>query len=72
MQYIVPILGGLTSGYGYRNPWSILYKTYDLLPENRDFLDMIERTLGQAKLEELAFGSLIVAVSENRRKNRST
>ncbi len=66
MRHIVPILGGLAAGYGYRNPWSLLYRTYDLLPVNLRLQEMMERTLGHAKLEELAFGGLIIALAEKR------
>lgn len=65
MRYIVPILGGIISGHSHRNPWSLLYKTYDLLPVNRYLLRMMRRTLGQAEMEELAFGGLIVATGRN-------
>ena len=68
MRHIVPILGGLAAGYGYRNPWSLLYRTYDLLPVNLGLQEMMERTLGHAKLEELAFGGLIVALAEKKGK----
>jgi demethylmenaquinone methyltransferase/2-methoxy-6-polyprenyl-1,4-benzoquinol methylase len=64
MRFIVPILGGLVTGYGYKNPWSILYKTYVLLPSNKKLLDMMSQTLGHSELDELAMGGLIVAMAE--------
>lgn len=63
MRYGVPILGGLAGGYGYRNPWSLLYKTYALLPTNEDLLDTLRTMFGSARLEEHAFGGLIVAIA---------
>lgn len=64
MRYGAPILGGLAAGYGYRNPWSILYKTYALLPVNEDLLDRLRTTFGSARLLELAFGGLVVAIAD--------
>ena len=72
MRYIVPILGGLATGYGYRNPWSILHKTYELLPVNRDLRGMMERILGTAQLEELAFGGLIIVIAVKRPEGSAT
>ena len=64
MRYGVPILGGLAGGYGYRNPWALLYKTYELLPTNDELLDTLKAVFGAAQLEERAFGGLIVAIAE--------
>jgi demethylmenaquinone methyltransferase/2-methoxy-6-polyprenyl-1,4-benzoquinol methylase len=64
MRYVVPVIGGLVTGRGYRNPWSLLYKTYRLLPANNGLLTMLTRIVGQAELEELALGGLVVAVAE--------
>ena len=63
MRHVVPILGGLFGGYGYRNPWSLLYRTYELLPVNEALLDMLRALFGAAVLEEHAFGGLIVALA---------
>jgi len=51
------------AGYGYRNPWSLLYKTYLSLPVNRDYERMITDIIGNADLDELALGGLIVATA---------
>lgn len=64
MRYGVPVLGGLAGGYGYRNPWRALYKTYALLPRNGELLDTLRAEFGSARLEEHAFGGLIVAIAE--------
>lgn len=64
MRHIVPILGGLAGGYGYRNPWSLLYRTYALLPTNDELLYALRTVFGSARLEEHAFGGLIVAIAE--------
>ncbi|RLI08987.1 hypothetical protein DRO42_05335 [Candidatus Bathyarchaeota archaeon] len=64
MRYGVPILAGLATGYGYRNPWSTLYKTYALLPTNRELLEALRSAFGSARLEERAFGGLVVAVAD--------
>jgi demethylmenaquinone methyltransferase/2-methoxy-6-polyprenyl-1,4-benzoquinol methylase len=63
MRYIVPLLGGLMTHHGYRNPWSLLYKTYELLPVNGELEKLIVRVLGHAEVEERAFGCLIVATA---------
>jgi len=64
MRYGVPLLGGLAGGYGYRNPWRLLYKTYELLPPNGELLDTLRTIFGSAKLEEQALGGLIVAIAD--------
>lgn len=64
MRYGVAILGGLAGGYGYRNPWSLLYKTFAQLPTNEDLLDTLKIMFGSARLEEHAFGGLVVAVAD--------
>ena len=63
MRYIVPAIGGIMAGYGYRNPWSLLYKTYLSLPVNRDYERMMTDIIGTADLDELALGGLIVATA---------
>lgn len=64
MRYGVPILSGLAAGYGYRNPWSILYETYALLPTNEHLLEALKSVFGSAWLEEHALGGLIVAIAD--------
>ena len=64
MRFIVPIIGGLATHYGYRNPWRLLYKTYELLPMNRELERMMRSTLGYSELEERVFGGLMVATAE--------
>jgi demethylmenaquinone methyltransferase/2-methoxy-6-polyprenyl-1,4-benzoquinol methylase len=66
MRYVVPILGGLSGGYGYRNPWSILYKTYEVLPVNEVLQTTLRALFGSAFLEEHAFGGLVIALAQNR------
>ena len=62
MQFIVPIMGGLTAGYGYRNPWSMLYKTYDLLPSNNALKGLLYRQWEKVEMHESMFGAIVVAV----------
>lgn len=64
IRHIVPILAGLTAGYGYKNPWSLLFKTYDHLPDNKILLEMLRHTIGLASLREFIFGGLIIAFAE--------
>ena len=63
MRYVVPLLGGLLTRYGYRNPWSVLYKTYEALPVNGELKSLMMRVLGHTELEERAFGGLVVATA---------
>jgi len=64
MRHIVPIIAGLATKYGHRNPWSILYQTYELLPPNKDLQHLIETKIGPTETFELALGGLIVASTE--------
>ncbi|MCW4048720.1 MAG: class I SAM-dependent methyltransferase, partial [Candidatus Bathyarchaeota archaeon] len=52
MRYVVPVMGGLTAGYGYRNPWSVLYKTFELLPSNGMLKALLSRHLMGVVMEE--------------------
>jgi demethylmenaquinone methyltransferase/2-methoxy-6-polyprenyl-1,4-benzoquinol methylase len=61
MKHIVPIIAGLTTKYGHRNPWSILYKTYELLPPNKDIKRLIENNVGPTETIKPSLGGLIVA-----------
>jgi demethylmenaquinone methyltransferase/2-methoxy-6-polyprenyl-1,4-benzoquinol methylase len=61
MRYIVPIIAGLATQQGHRNPWSILYKTYQLLPPNKNLKHLIENTIGPAEITEPSLGGLIIA-----------
>lgn len=64
MRYGVPILGGLACGYGYRNPWSLLYKTYMLLPTNDEILEILRGVFVSASLKEYVYGGLIVSIAD--------
>lgn len=66
MRLVVPVLGGLIAGYGIRNPWGVLWKTFKLLPENRDFSNMIRDIFGNVSFTELAFDSMIIALAIRR------
>ena len=59
IRVLVPIIGGILTGRGYRNPWSLLYKTYDRLPRNHVLLHHIIGAFGDATLTEYSFGGLI-------------
>jgi len=63
IRFIVPAIGGAIAGYGYRNPWSLLHRTYLSLPVNRDYEGMMADIIGGADLDELALGGLIVATA---------
>jgi demethylmenaquinone methyltransferase/2-methoxy-6-polyprenyl-1,4-benzoquinol methylase len=59
IKYLVPIISGLFTDYGYRNPWSLLYKTFDLLPSNKNMSKMLSRFFIKINREEFFFGALI-------------
>ena len=63
VRFVVPLLGGLLSRHGIRNPWGLLYKTYELLPVNGELESLMGRVLGRAEVEERAFGGLVVATA---------
>jgi ubiquinone/menaquinone biosynthesis C-methylase UbiE len=64
MQYLVPILGGLVAGYGHRNPWSILYKTFKLLPTNGELTEMIESIFKYVSIDERAMGAMVIGLAQ--------
>jgi len=66
MRHIVSIIAGLATEHGHRNPWSILYQTYELLPPNKNLQHLIEKKIGPAETTELALGGLIVASADKR------
>ena len=59
MRYFVPIMGGLTAGYGYRNPWSKLYNTFEKLPPNKSLTAIVETHLADVGLVEKILGALV-------------
>jgi demethylmenaquinone methyltransferase/2-methoxy-6-polyprenyl-1,4-benzoquinol methylase len=60
MRFFVPVMAGLTAGYGYRNPWSKLYDTYERLPPNNELLAIIENHLVEVYTVEKIFGALVI------------
>jgi demethylmenaquinone methyltransferase/2-methoxy-6-polyprenyl-1,4-benzoquinol methylase len=60
MKYLVPVMGGLTAGYGYRNPWSELYDTFEKLPPNKKLTAIIEDRLVDVNRVERMLGALVI------------
>ncbi|MFC1804184.1 class I SAM-dependent methyltransferase [Thermoproteota archaeon] len=60
MKYIVPLIGGLTTGYGYRNPWSTLFKTFEKLPSNRFLVSIVESNIVMVDRLEKILGGLVI------------
>lgn len=60
MRYFVPVIGGLTAGYGYRNPWSKLYKTFEKLPPNKNLMAIVETHLVDVGLVEKILGAFVI------------
>lgn len=63
LHWVVPILAGLRVGYSPRNPWSMIYHSYGLLPRNGELLKTLKAIFGSAELEEWVNGGLIVSVA---------
>ena len=63
MRYIVPIIAGLASNYGFWNPWRLLYETYEILPSNDGLLELMTCNVGTSIIKEISFGCLVVAVA---------
>ena len=63
MKYIVPVIGGLASGYGYRNPWSVLYETYELLPTNSSLKQLVEKFMHKVDVYERMLGAQVIFVA---------
>ncbi|MEM2996799.1 MAG: class I SAM-dependent methyltransferase [Candidatus Bathyarchaeia archaeon] len=63
LRWVVPILAGLYAGYGPRNPWSMIFHSYNLLPHNAELLRTLRTVFGWAELEERMYGGLIIAVA---------
>ncbi|MDP6457777.1 MAG: class I SAM-dependent methyltransferase [Candidatus Bathyarchaeota archaeon] len=60
IKYIVPLIAGLATRHGYKNPWSILFQTYQLLPINKDLQRLIENLVGPTESNKMALGGLII------------
>jgi len=59
IRYLVPVIGGLITGRGCKNPWNLLYKTYNRLPRNRLLRGYLEGMFSVVTLKEYSFGGLI-------------
>jgi demethylmenaquinone methyltransferase/2-methoxy-6-polyprenyl-1,4-benzoquinol methylase len=60
MRYFVPVMGGLATGYGYRNPWSKLYDTFEKLHPNKSLTAIVETHLVDACLIEKILGAFVI------------
>jgi len=60
MRCLVPVMAGLTAGYGFRNPWSKLHDTYERLPPNKGLMAIIENHLVEVYKMDTVFGALII------------
>lgn len=66
MKYVMPIMAGLVTSYGIRNPWNILYKTFELLPSNHDLLELIRRLFQIMDYDETLLGGMITVIGEKK------
>ncbi|TRO49308.1 methyltransferase domain-containing protein [Candidatus Bathyarchaeota archaeon] len=60
LRYLVPVMGGLTAGHGYRNPWSKLYNTFEELPPNRSLKAIVEGHLVDVEKVEIVLGAFLI------------
>ena len=60
MRFLVPVLGGLIAGYGYRNPWSKLYLTFAKLPPNNTLVSIVEKNIRVVDRIEKMLGALVI------------
>jgi len=60
MKFVVPVLGGLTAGYGYRNPWSKLYLTFEKLPPNDKLVSIVAQNVKVVDRMEKILGALVI------------
>lgn len=60
IKYWVPTIGGIATGYGYKNPWSILSQTFDRLPPNKKMEELLGKMLSNVNKEVFMFGALII------------
>lgn len=60
MRYGVSLMGGLVTDYGYRNPWSLLYKTFERLPSNSELISYLDEHLVGVEIEEYLLGAIII------------
>ena len=60
VRYWVPIIGGIATGHGYKNSWSIIYQTFDRLPSNNSLRELLSKFLVNVNKEEYIFGALII------------
>ena len=64
MRYIMPLLGGMVGRRGYRNPWRMLYKTYDQLIVNSELEKRLKILFESSGISEHLFGCSILAMAE--------
>ena len=64
MRFMVPVLGGLVAGYGYRNPWSKLYLTFAKLPPNNTLVSIVNQNIRVVDRIEKILGALVIVLGE--------
>lgn len=63
MKYSVPILGGMITDYGHRNPWSKLYLTFAKLPPNNNLVSIVKQHLKLIDRIEKILGALVIILA---------
>jgi len=60
MRHFVPVMSGLATGNGYRNPWSKLYDTFVKLPPNKNLTAIVKTRLVNVGLMEKILGAFVI------------
>ncbi len=67
IRFLVPVMGGMLTGRGCHNPWSLLYRTYKRLPKNQAMRQHLEGLFGVVTLREYVLGGLIIVKAVKKR-----
>ena len=60
VRHFVPVMSGLATGNGYRNPWSKLYDTFVKLPPNKNLTAIVKTRLVNVGLMEKILGAFVI------------
>jgi len=66
LKYIVPVMGGLLTRRGPKNQWSLLYNTYQKLPQNKRLAEYLKGVFYLVYVREFLFGGLVIALATNK------
>ena len=64
LKYFVPLIAGIYSRKGYKNPWRILYKTFLSMPTNNLLLLTFSKFFKKVKIWKYLFGGAILLIAQ--------